>query len=59
MIVTHLWLTDFRNHLTTDIEFDNKVTLVIGLNGHGKTNLVEGLFLLSGCLLYTSDAADE
>ena len=58
MIVTHLWLTGFRNHLTTDIEFDNKVTLVIGLNGHGKTNLVEGLFLLSGARSFRGAKVD-
>ena len=48
MIIKRLWLTDFRNHLTTDVELSEQTTLVVGLNGHGKTNLIEGIHLLSG-----------
>ena len=39
---------NFRNHHETDVELNNNTTLVVGLNGHGKTNLIEGLYLLSG-----------
>ena len=58
MIVKRLWLTDFRNHATTEIGLDRKVTLVIGLNGHGKTNLVEGLSLLSGARSFRGAKVD-
>jgi DNA replication and repair protein RecF len=47
MIVKHLWLNDFRNHPLVDIELDPGVTLVLGGNGRGKTNLIEALAWLS------------
>ena len=58
MIVKRLWLTDFRNHLTTEIGLDHKVTLVIGLNGHGKTNFIEGLALLGGARSFRGAKVD-
>ncbi|HJM20841.1 MAG TPA: DNA replication/repair protein RecF [Acidimicrobiales bacterium] len=58
MIIKRLWLTDFRNHRATDIELDPDITLVVGLNGHGKTNLVEGLFLLSGARSFRGAKVD-
>ena len=48
MIVERLWLNDFRNHRNTDIELDPAVTLVVGPNGHGKTNLLEAIGMLAG-----------
>ena len=48
MIVTQLWLIDFRNHTSTELQLDPGVTLITGQNGHGKTNLLEGLSLLNG-----------
>jgi len=48
MIVTQLWLIDFRNHTSTELQLDSGVTLITGQNGHGKTNLLEGLSLLNG-----------
>ena len=58
MIVKRLWLTDFRNHRTTEIGLDHKVTLIIGLNGHGKTNFIEGLALLSGARSFRGAKVD-
>ncbi|MFL2987749.1 MAG: DNA replication/repair protein RecF [Candidatus Poriferisodalaceae bacterium] len=58
MIIKRLWLTDFRNHLATDVALNEKVTLVIGLNGHGKTNLIEGLHLLSGARSFRGAKVD-
>ena len=48
MIVQRLWLTDFRNHRSSEVEFDRHVTLVTGPNGHGKTNLLEAVAMLAG-----------
>ena len=48
MIVSQLWLIDFRNHASTELRLDSGVTLITGQNGHGKTNLLEGLSLLNG-----------
>ena len=47
MTVEHLWLTDFRNHPTIDLSLDPGVTVVVGANGRGKTNLVEALAWLA------------
>lgn len=43
MWVSHLALTDFRNYRHCDIELTPGVTLIVGSNGQGKTNLVEAL----------------
>ncbi len=47
MTVTRLWLTDFRNHSAVDLILDPGVTLVVGANGRGKTNLIEALAWLA------------
>lgn len=51
-------MTDFRNHLTTDVELSEQTTLVVGLNGHGKTNLIEGIHLLSGAKSFRGAKVD-
>ena len=43
MFVKHLVLNNFRNHKNTDVALVPGVVLVIGENGHGKTNLVEAI----------------
>ena len=58
MIIKRLWLTDFRNHRETEVELDENTTLVVGLNGHGKTNLIEGLYLLSGARSFRGAKVD-
>ena len=47
MSVDRLWLTDFRNHASVDVVLDPGVTLVVGSNGQGKTNLIEAIAWLS------------
>ena len=47
MTVKHLWLTDFRKHREVDLSLDPGVTVVVGTNGRGKTNLIEALVWLS------------
>jgi DNA replication and repair protein RecF len=48
VIVDRLWLSDFRNHRSSDITLDPHITLVTGPNGHGKTNLLEAIGMLAG-----------
>ena len=48
MIVKWLSVENFRNHGSTRVAFDETRTLVIGPNGHGKTNLLEAIALLDG-----------
>ncbi len=49
MIVAHLELTDFRNYATASVALGPGVTVLVGSNGQGKTNLVEAIgYLASG-----------
>ena len=47
MFVTELSLTDFRNYETAALELTDGVTVFVGSNGQGKTNLVEAVEYLS------------
>ena len=48
MHIERVRLRNFRNHCDTEVRLDPQLTLVIGPNGHGKTNLLEAIDLLSG-----------
>ena len=48
MIVAWLSVENFRNHRATKLRLDAERTLIVGHNGHGKTNLLEALALLDG-----------
>lgn len=48
MFVKSLKLNNFRNYSTASVDFFSGINLVSGLNGQGKTNLVEALMF--GCL---------
>jgi DNA replication and repair protein RecF len=45
--VAHLWLTDFRNYPTADLEPAPGLTAIVGANGEGKTNLLEAVGYLA------------
>ncbi|GAA3873674.1 DNA replication/repair protein RecF [Tessaracoccus defluvii] len=47
MFVTELSLTDFRNYHAASLELTSGVTVFVGSNGQGKTNLVEAVEYLS------------
>ncbi|WP_175957166.1 DNA replication/repair protein RecF [Schaalia sp. Marseille-Q2122] len=47
MRVSHLAVDDFRSYKHAVVEFDPGVTVLVGPNGQGKTNLVEALAYLS------------
>jgi DNA replication and repair protein RecF len=57
--VARLGLVDYRNYETADVTFDPGVTLLLGRNGQGKTNLVEALGYLAtgGSHRVATDAA--
>ena len=59
MHVARLGLVDYRNYETADVTFDPGVTLLLGRNGQGKTNLVEALGYLAtgGSHRVATDAA--
>jgi DNA replication and repair protein RecF len=45
--VRHLWLNDFRSYTEVDVELADGLTVVLGANGEGKTNLLEALGYLA------------
>ncbi|MEO9110706.1 MAG: DNA replication/repair protein RecF, partial [Jatrophihabitantaceae bacterium] len=47
MYVRHLTVADFRSWSAADLAFDPGVSVLVGANGQGKTNLVEALGYLS------------
>ena len=47
MLVRRLWLADFRNYVETELAFAEGLTVVVGRNGQGKTNLVEAMGYLA------------
>ena len=47
MILTKLNLTHYRNLTSTNIEMHPKLTIFLGPNGVGKTNILEAIHLLS------------
>lgn len=47
MRLGRLWLTDFRNLASVDLELPPGLTAVLGANGEGKTNLLEGVAYLA------------
>jgi DNA replication and repair protein RecF len=47
MHVRHLSVADFRSWPTAELEFDPGAAVIVGPNGHGKTNLVEALAYLA------------
>jgi len=44
--LSRLSLRAFRNYASLDQELDAGLTLVVGPNGHGKTNLIEAIYVL-------------
>jgi DNA replication and repair protein RecF len=46
--VTRLWLTDFRNYPSAELSPDPEgLTVIVGANGEGKTNLLEAIGYLA------------
>lgn len=44
MYLQKLYLKNFRNYEELNLEFDEKLNIFIGGNGHGKTNILESIF---------------
>ena len=47
MILERLRLNGFRNFTQAAVEFRPRINFFVGQNGHGKTNLLEAVYLLS------------
>lgn len=48
MNIVWLSLENFRNHRSTQVSLDAGRTLIVGPNGHGKTNVLEAIAMLCG-----------
>jgi len=48
MKVNSIKLTNFRNHSKAEFGFDENISIIVGKNGSGKTNILEAIFLLTG-----------
>lgn len=47
MYLAHLALTNFRNYPHLELDFEPGITLLLGNNAQGKTNLLEAVFFLA------------
>lgn len=54
MKINNLTLTNFRNHNDLKLTFDDKITLITGDNGSGKSTILESIYILSVGRLKTS-----
>jgi len=45
MYIEHLILKNYRNYEHLDIEFENKVNVILGENAQGKTNMLESIYV--------------
>lgn len=59
MVLKSLKLENFRNYSQKGFEFEGEVTVVVGKNGTGKTNLLEAIELLSSGESWRADKVDE
>ena len=47
MIIKSLSVVNFRNFESAEINFNERLNIVIGENGQGKTNIIEAIYLLA------------
>ena len=59
MFVSSLKVFKFRNLADQTIELGSGAVYVNGLNGNGKTNLIEALYLLSGSRSFRTNSSSE
>lgn len=52
MFLQKLYITDFKNYTEAELDFSDKINCFIGLNGAGKTNLLDAIHYLSFCKSY-------
>ena len=46
MYISNLKLSNFRNYKSLNIDLNKNINIIIGNNGHGKTNLLESIYVL-------------
>ena len=55
MNISKISLTNYRKFEKIDIEFDNKLSVLIGKNGTGKTSILEALSVAFGTIFFALD----
>ena len=58
MNLERIKLKDYRNITNLDCSFDGNLNLIRGLNGQGKTNLIEAIDFLSSLKSFRNDPTD-
>ena len=59
MYVTQHNAKDFRNLENAVISPDRSINIIFGENGQGKTNLIESIWLFTGCKSFRSKKDSE
>lgn len=54
MIIENIYLENFRNYENQKIEFNKEKNIIYGLNGQGKTNIIEALYYFCTCKSFRS-----
>ncbi|MBL7784785.1 MAG: DNA replication and repair protein RecF [Chitinophagales bacterium] len=52
MQLQNITLTNYKNYVQTNLSFCPTVNLIVGLNGAGKTNLLDAIYSLCACKSY-------
>src|SRR5436309_7856780 len=47
MVLSRLSIVQFRNYVEQYVSFSPHINLIFGSNGHGKTNLIEAIYVLA------------
>ncbi|WP_044749247.1 DNA replication/repair protein RecF [Bacillus alveayuensis] len=47
MFLTNLCLKNYRNYKSAELQFENKVNIILGENAQGKTNVMEAIYVLA------------
>ena len=47
MFIKELILKNYRNYEQLEVQFENKVNVLLGENAHGKTNVMESIYVLA------------
>ena len=59
MIIKKVYLENFRNYDVQTIELDSEKNVFYGLNGQGKTNIIEALYYFCTCKSFRSNYDKE
>lgn len=55
MLLNKVEFTNFRNFKNLEIELHKRYTIIVGANGAGKTNILDGISIAAGTFLYGID----